>query len=542
MTTSTMTNKPLSGKSSGAALVLIDGAWREADASGTFSSYNPATGLAIDGSFPISNWSDIDSALEASKVAFEQLRNVPATRIADFLELYATKIEQAKDRLISIANQETGLPTSPRLSDVELPRTYNQLRSAAAATRIGSWAQATIDTKANIRSIYESIGPVCVFGPNNFPFAFNSLAGGDFTAAIAAGNPVIAKANTSHPGTTKVFGELAWEAIKELGLPRSLIQLIYRTSHEDGEKMVSDIRVGATGYTGSRHAGLKLYEAASKVGKPFYAELSSINPVVILPGALKERRGQLVEEYVGSALAAVGQMCTSPGMVLLVDSPDARSFIDEVASKYKLAPVGTLLSKAVQQSLSRSIKSLCESGATLLTGGEIVSGDRCALTNTILQATGRQFLSTPEQFQTEAFGNAALMVLCKDVEELHQVLMSLEGNLTGSIYSHTGNDDEASYDVISKTLVAKVGRFLNDKMPTGVAVTAAMNHGGPYPATSHPGFTAVGIPGSMLRFAKLTSYDSVRQARLPWLLCNKNATGKTWRSIDGQWSTADVSA
>jgi 2,5-dioxopentanoate dehydrogenase len=542
MSTATTTVKSASTNTSGEALILIDGSWRPATASGTFSATNPATGVAIADKYPISTWSDINTALDASVKAFEELRCLPAERIASFLELFATKIEQAKDKLVAIANAETGLPIVPRLADVELPRTFNQLRAAAAATRTGSWAQATIDTKANIRSVYEGLGPICVFGPNNFPFAFNSLAGGDFAAAIAAGNPVIGKSNTSHPGTTRAFAELAWEAIEELDMPRGMVQLIYRTSHEDGERLVSDIRVGATGYTGSRHAGLKLYEAASKAGKPFYAELSSVNPVVILPGALKERRAKLVEDYVASGLAAVGQMCTSPGIVLLIESPEASSFVEEVSDKYKSAAAGTLLSRSVQQSLHRSVQSLVSFGATLVTGGEVVPGDRCALTNTILKATGKQFLESPEKFQTEAFGNAALMVLCSDLDELHQILRSLEGNLTGSIYSHTGNDDDAAYLVISKTLISKVGRFLNDKMPTGVAVTAAMNHGGPYPATSHPGFTAVGIPGSMLRFAKLTSYDAVRHDRLPWLLTNKNATGKTWRSIDGQWTVADVAS
>jgi NADP-dependent aldehyde dehydrogenase len=540
MTTATTSIQSAPPKSNDEAFVLIDGSWRAAVASGTFAATNPSTGVQISEQFPISTWSDIDAALNASVKAFEEMRSLPAVRIAEFLELFANKIEASKDRLVAIAHEETGLPKSPRLSDVELPRTYNQLRAAAAATRSGSWAQPTIDSKANIRSVYEALGPICVFGPNNFPFAFNSLAGGDFAAAIAAGNPVIGKSNTSHPGTTKLFAELAWEAINELDLPRGMVQLIYRTSHEDGERMVSDIRIGATGYTGSRHAGLKLYEAASKVGKPFYAELSSVNPVVILPGAMNERRAKLVEDFVASGLAAVGQMCTSPGIVLLIDSPDAHAFISEVADKYKSSPAGTLLSKAVQQSLHRSVKSLVDFGATLVTGGDVVTGERCALTNTILQATGKQFLQSPHDFQTEAFGNAALFVVCKDLNEVHRILGTLEGNLTGSIYSHTGNEDDAAYALISKTLVSKVGRFLNDKMPTGVAVTAAMNHGGPFPATSHPGFTAVGIPGSMLRFAKLSCYDAVRQDRLPVLLMDKNPTGKTWRSVDGHWTVADL--
>ena len=188
------------------------------------------------------------------------------------------------------------LPGAPRLKDVELPRTTSQLRQAAAAAREGSWALPTIDTKLNIRSCLASIGPVWVFGPNNFPFAFNSVAGGDFAAAIAAGNPVIAKANTSHPGTTRRVAELAQQAAEKTEMPSGTVQLIYRTSHADGLRLVADARTGATGYTGSRHAGLALKAAADAAGKPIYLELSSINPVVILPGAIcragrKDRRG-----------------------------------------------------------------------------------------------------------------------------------------------------------------------------------------------------------------------------------------------------------
>ncbi len=522
------------------APVLIDGHWLPSDASETFRAVNPSTGQSIEESFPVSRWSDCDRVLNASARAFEQLRSMPATNRAAFLDAFAAKIEAAKDALVAKAHEETALPASPRLGDVELPRTTGQLRQAAAAARNGSWAMATIDTKAGIRSMYESLGPICVFGPNNFPFAFNSAAGGDFVAAIAAGNPVIAKANTSHPGTTKLLAELALAAMQETKMPSGLVQLIYRTSHEDGLRLVSDHRVGATGYTGSRHAGLRLKAAADAAGKPFYAELSSVNPVVVLPGALAERMATIVDEFVTSGLMGTGQFCTNPGLVLVIDDELSKSFVSELAGRYQKAPSGTLLSKAVQRSLVAGVETLRDAGAKLLVGGELVEGSRCAYSNTLLHATGEQFLKDAAKFQTEAFGNAALIVSCRDHVQLQSVLKSLEGNLTGCIYSAKDESDDDVYSQIAPILATKVGRLLNDKMPTGVAVSPAMNHGGPYPATGHPGFTAVGIPASLLRFAKLTSYDAVRPTRLPKLLQNTNPTGDTWRSIDGRWTTDDV--
>jgi len=520
--------------------ILIDGRWQAADASSVFYASNPATGQQIAEAFPVSRWSDCELALAAATDAFHAMQTLPADRRAEFLECFANKIESAKDALVARANEETALPPAPRLSDVELPRTTNQLRQAAAAARSGSWAMATIDTKLNIRSIYESLGPICVFGPNNFPYAFSGVAGGDFAAAIASGNPVIGKANSSHPGTTRLLAELALAAMQETNMPSGLVQLLYRTSHDDGLRLVADHRVGATGYTGSRGAGLRLKAAADQAGKPFYAELSSVNPVVILPGALAERFEKVVEDYASSGLMGVGQFCTSPGLVLLVDSEASRSFVSEIAARYEKAPAGTLLSKSVQRSLTAGIESIHAVGAKLLVGGKPVEGPRCAVANTLLQATGQQFLSEPVRFQTEVFGNAALMVLCRDIDEVHAVLKHLEGNLTGCIYSANDGRDDGEYRPLAQTLATKVGRLLNDKMPTGVAVSPAMNHGGPYPATSHPGFTAVGIPASMLRFAKLTCFDAVRAPRLPLLLQDKNPNGEAWRRIDGQWTQKDV--
>lgn len=515
--------------------VLIGGVFRDASAGSTFRAMNPTTGELLDCVFPVSDWKDIDEALEMASNCFKEVRSMSPEKIAFFLEAFADLIQADKEMLVELAHAETGLPKTPRLGDVELPRTVNQLKLAAAAARSGSWSMPTIDTKANIRSCYQPIGPVCVFGPNNFPFAFNSLAGGDFAAAIASGNPVIGKANSSHPATTKRFAELALQAIEKTGMPQGLVQLLYRTSHADGERMVGDPRLSAIGYTGSRNAGLQLKAVADRVGKPFYAELSSVNPIVYLPGALTERVDKLIEEYVASGLMGAGQFCTNPGLLLMLNSPEAQRFVSGVVEKYQSSAAGTLLSKSVESSLVKSISVLCNAGAELLAGGSKVEGARCAVANTALKVTGSKFLSDAHSFQTEAFGNAVLIVVCDSLEELKQVIEQLEGNLTGAIYSATDGSDDGLYGAIAEELSQRVGRLLNDKMPTGVAVSPAMNHGGPFPATGHPGFTAVGIPASMIRFAKLTCFDAVRPSRLPAVLQDSNPQ-KAWRSVDGVWT------
>lgn len=515
--------------------VLIAGEWRESQAGKTFQSENPSTKEFLPEIYPVSSWDDCDDALEAASEAFEQMRELSGTQIAEFLETFANEIESRAEDLVKQANLETALPVSPRLADVELPRTTGQLRQAAAAARSSNWTQPVIDSANNIRSCFGAIGPVCVFGPNNFPFAFGSASGGDFAAAIAAGNPVIAKANSSHPGTTKIFAECAANAAAKTGMPASIVQLIYRTGHDVGERLVSDNRIGATGYTGSRAAGLTLKKAADAAGKPIYLELSSVNPVVFLPAVLEEKAEELATEFTESCLMGTGQFCTNPGMVILLKSDSAETFITSVAKQFSKAGVGTLLSGGVAKSLHESHAVLTESGAEVCAGTGEGSGVGYCAANTLLRISGSQFLANPEIMQTEAFGNSSLIVVANDLGEAAAVLTALEGNLTGCLYTASNGDDDGAYNILAPILRQKVGRLLNDKMPTGVAVSPAMNHGGPYPATGHPGFTAVGIPGSLLRFAMLQCYDNVRQNRLPEILCD-NYAGQAQRLIDGVWT------
>jgi NADP-dependent aldehyde dehydrogenase len=379
-----------------------------------------------------------------------------------------------------------------------------------------------------------------VLGPNNFPFAYNSVAGGDFASAFAAGNPVIAKAHPSHPGTTCL---LAWEAalaLRESGLPASAVQMLFHIQNEDGLRLVADHRLAAVGFTGSRAAGLRLKAAADAAGKPAFLEMSSLNPVVILPGALAERGADIAGEFVASSLMACGQMCTKPGIVLLFEGAETDAFIAAAKQRFEATPPAPLLSAAVARGLRESVLTLQKAGASIVTGGDSpdVTGYRFA--NTLLSVSGAQFLAEPEKMQTEAFGNASLCVVADGAEQAAAILARFDGNLTGGIYSDTRGADDPLYSRLAPLLRARVGRFLNDKMPTGVAVNPAMNHGGPFPATGHPAFTAVGIPASLRRFAMLACYDNVRPERLPALLRDQSPHGGPWRLIDGAWTRSNA--
>ena len=519
--------------------VLINGQWIPSTGSKTFQAVNPATAEVLEPLFPVSPWEEIESVIKSAAAASKEMRGWPGERFATFLEAYADEIEKRADELVQAAHQETGYPESPRLRDGELPRTTDQLRQAARHAREGSWAQPIIDTSTGISSLLGPIGPVAVFGPNNFPFAFNSIAGGDFAAAVAAGNPVIAKGHSSHPETTRIFGEAADAAAKATAMPTGFVQLIYRTSHEDGCRLVSHPQMGAIGYTGGRSAGLTIKAAADKAGKPVYLELSSINPIFILPEALTERSAEIAEDFKGSCLMGTGQFCTNPGMVVLKSGESADAFIQQVVQKFEDAPAGILLSEGVQKGFQSGIKALQSAGAILLTGGNTSDSPGFSCANTLLKVNGSQFLKNPAALQEEAFGNGSLFVVVDSDEELAQVAESLEGNLTGCIYTHTGGNDDPLYDQIAPVLRIKVGRLLNDKMPTGVAVSPAMNHGGPFPSTGHPVFTSVGIPAAIHRFSMLQCYDNIRPHRLPDALKPQNSNPNLWRYIDGMYTTAD---
>lgn len=522
--------------------ILIGGVWQKAKAPRSFfTATNPATQQSLKENYPVSSFSDIDDALQASMSAALELRSLPFQMIAGFLDSYADQIEKHREALVRMASLETAFPEEPRLRSVELPRTADQLRQAAAACRDRSWCRAAIDTKNNIRSKHGPLGgPIVIFGPSNFPFAFNPAAGGDFAAAVASGNPVIAKAHPGHPGTTRIFAEIALEVLKENRLPPATVQLLYHFEPEDGLKLAAHPLVGATAFTGSRLSGLKIKKAADEAGKPVYLEMSSLNPVILLPGSLDERSGQIAKELFTSCTLGSGQFCTKPGLVILKQGPQSEAFFCSTLDLFKGAPAGILLGQDTLDRLRDSISRMALFGAEIVTGNKKPVGPGYRLENTLLRVSGERFLDHPEELQIEAFGVVSLVVFARDDEQMLKIVGALEGSLSGAIYSEGHNKDDDLYNKIEPVLRVKVGRLINDKMPTGIAVSPAMNHGGPYPATGHPGFTSVGIPASLLRFTALQCYDNVRPHRLPEELQDKNPTGRMYRFIDGEWTQRDI--
>jgi 2,5-dioxopentanoate dehydrogenase len=516
--------------------VFVAGEWIPTSSSEFFHAVTPETGEELDWNFPVSDWSDVERALEAGRTAALELTHDPAV-VPSFLEAFAEDIETSSDELMETAHLETALPVSPRLEG-ELARTTDQLRQAAWAAKDKSWRQATIDTSSGIRSILAPLRkPVAVFGPNNFPFAFNSVCGGDAAAALAAGNPIIAKGNPAHPRTTQLLGEAATRARDSAGAPAAIVQLIYRVVPEVGLSLVSDTRLGAVGFTGSKQAGLTLKRAADEAGIPFYAEMGSLNPVFVLPAALSEKLKSVVGDLVDSALLGAGQFCTKPGLVAIPAGSVGDTLVKTLADRFAQAQVQTLLSDPGH--LVDGLEAVMRQGGRLLVGGKPVPGNGFRFENTLLAVDVETLLDRTPDLARELFGPITMIVMYETVEDLEAVARSLEGNLTGSIYSTV--EDEAIYERIEPELRTRVGRLLNDKMPTGVAVVPSMNHGGPFPATGHPGFTSVGVPASLTRFAMLQSYDNVPEPRLPKEVRNPNPTGTMWRYIDRNWSQGDVS-
>jgi NADP-dependent aldehyde dehydrogenase len=515
--------------------VLIDGRWRAAAATGFFRAVDPSTGLARPAVWPTSGWSDVDAALEAAGRAAGELAAVPAARIGDFLERFAARLAARGEELVQVAHAESGLAVKPRLADVELPRTLDQLRQAAASAREGTWRMAMIDSARNIRSAACGLGPVVVFPPANFPLAYGAVTGGDFAAAIAAGNPVIAKAHPWNPGVSKLAAGEALEALRETGLPAATVQLLHGISPADGERLVADPRVGATGFTGGQEAGKRLYAAAAAGGRVIWVEMGSLNPVVILPGAIAERGDEIAGELTASVTGSAGQFCTKPGIVFLVDDAATAAFRSGLKARFEAVGGQVLLGPAGRDRLVASIQALRTAGANVVAGGGVGPGP-CTHQPTLLEVSGTALVATPEPLLVEAFGNATLLVRCGSLEALRHAVATVHGSLAASIYAARDGRDEAAFGMVAPLLTERAGRIIENRMPTGLAVTPPMQHGGPWPSAGPPFFSAVGMPWTILRFARRICFDGWSQARLPECVRDAAPAGHPWRFIDGGWT------
>jgi alpha-ketoglutaric semialdehyde dehydrogenase len=519
--------------------VLIAGQWRPATAVDSFRVVDPTTGQQRTAVWPVSGWSDVDAALVAAATAAADLRGQPDEPRAEFLARYATRLEARATDLVAAAHAETGLPVSPRLADVEIPRMLNQLRQAVAAIREGTWRMALIDTATNIRSAAFGLGPVAIFPPANFPFAYGCLTGGDFASAIAAGNPVIAKAHPGHPSVSVIAAEEALPALAEAGLPAATVQLLHGILPTDGLRLVADPRVGASGFTGSQQAGMALFAAAAAAGKVMWVEMGSVNPVVLLPGALAERGDQIADELTASVTGSAGQVCIKPGIVFLVDDAAGRAFVAAVAERLTAIGPQVLLNPPGRDRLVTNITALRQAGATQLTGDAAAqpgTAGPCTNLPTLLETTGAAFLTDPESLLVEVFGNATLVVKCATLEELTHAVAGVHGALAASVYGASDGRDEPAFAAIAPLLVEKAGRVVENRMTTGMAVVPPMQHGGPWPSAAPPFYSAVGMPWTILRYARRICFDGWSEEHLPAILKDAPPAGRPWRFVDGRWS------
>lgn len=514
--------------------ILVAGRWRPATARSTFQALDPKTGATREAVWPVSEWADVDEALDAAVAAAAELAKLPAERIAAFLERFANRLEARGEALVAAAHAETGLAVKPRLADVELPRTLDQLRQAADSAREQTWRMAMLDTAKNIRAACFGIGPVVVFPPANFPLAYGCVTGGDLAAAIAAGNPVIAKAHAGHPTVSKLAAEEALEAAHETGLPAATVQLLHGLDNAAGERLVADPRVGATGFTGSEAAGKKLFVAASAAGKVIWVEMGSINPVVLLPRALAERGGEIAGELTTSVTGSAGQFCTKPGLVFYVGDAAGVAFTAAVTEKFAAIGPQVLLSAAGCSRLAGGIEGLVRAGAKLLAGQAAATGPT-SHAPTLLEVSGSDLVARPESFVVEAFGNATLLVRCGSLEEVARAVTCAHGSLGASLYCAKDGRDDAAFGAVAPLLLARAGRVIENRMPTGLAVTPPMQHGGPWPSAAPPFFSAVGLPWSILRFARRICFDGWTEARLPEIVRDAVPAGNPWRYVDRAW-------
>ncbi len=502
----------------------------------TITATNPATGETLTPEFHAATSAEVDSAVQHAAQAFPIYRALTAEQRATFLERIADEIVALGDALLERANQETALPLA-RLTG-ERGRTVGQLKMFAALVREGSWVDARIDRaqparqplpKSDLRRMLIPLGPVGVFGASNFPFAF-SVAGGDTASALAAGCPVVVKAHPAHPGTSELTATAILKAAVETGMPEGVFSMVHG-GKETGIALVEHPLLEAVGFTGSLGAGRALFDAAARRPRPIpvYAEMGSVNPVFVLPGALQERGEKIAEGLAASVTMGVGQFCTNPGLVVGLQTPELKAFVTKAAEKISAMPNGTMLYPGIGHAYALGIARL-EGTAGVTRESTFSTEPDPAKTQAgaaIFSTSASTFLATPE-LSHEVFGPTTLLVACETSAELETVARGLEGQLTATIQG-TPEDLVANRTLIS-ILETKVGRLLFNGFPTGVEVCPSMQHGGPYPATSDSRTTSVGT-AAILRFVRPICYQDFPTDALPAELQDGNPRN-IWRLLD----------
>ncbi len=485
----------------------------------TFRAVDPATGAELDPAYGEAGAAEVAQAAALAEEAFGGYRRTTAQQRAAFLDSIAANIETLGSTLTDRVMAESGLPAA-RVAG-ETARTVGQLRLFAALVRDGLWRRVRIEEplpdrkpvpRPDLRQRSVPLGPVAVFGASNFPLAF-SVAGGDTASAFAAGCPVIVKAHPAHPGTSELVGGAIRDAVVEHGLPEGTFSLLQGTSHELGLALVSDPRVKAVGFTGSRGGGLALVAAAQRRPEPIpvYAEMSSVNPVFLLPGALAERPAPIAQGYVTAVTGSAGQLCTKPGLLFVLEGDGADEFVQAAADAVAAVPATAMLTAGIQSSFHSGAETLAAtSGVNSVAAGS--SDDSLAVPGVaqLYVTTGASFLSEPT-LADEIFGPTSLIVRVEDEAELSRIVDGLEGQLTAAV--HLSEADHRLAGELLDRLELVAGRIVVNAWPTGVDVGHAMVHGGPFPATSAPATTSVGTR-AIERFLRPVVYQGVPAALL----------------------------
>ncbi len=479
-----------------------------------FTVTSRLTGETLPGEFQSASQADLSSAAELASQAFPVYESLGRAKRAEFLRAIATQLEARKDAIIERANHESALPVA-RLTG-ELGRTCGQLRFFAGILDEGSYQDVRIDLadpdrqplpKPDIRSMKRPIGPVAVFGASNFPLAF-SVAGGDTASALAAGCPVIAKAHPAHPGTSELAAEAIIAAAKETGMPEGVFSLLFESGIEIGQALVAHESIKAVGFTGSRNGGLALQKIAQSRNSPIsvFAEMSSVNPVVVMPDKLASDPEGFAAGLHGSATMGVGQFCTNPGVVFLIGTEGRGAFKDAFTKLMSETVCGVMLTQGIGEHYVSAASRLGRiSGVQTLTAAQSAGQPAVFWTN------ASTFITNAE-VQGEVFGPSTLLVECDSIEQAIQAIASMEGQLTGTLFG-TASDLQNSQRLLD-ALSNKAGRVIVNQFPTGVEVCQAMVHGGPFPATTDGQSTSVG-GRAIDRWLRPVSYQNWPMDLLP---------------------------
>ena len=506
----------------------------------SFKAYVPAQDIYLPDLFYSATHDEVETALRLAQKAAVPFAALKASDRAAFLRAIGEEIMALGDVLLERANLETGLPLA-RLQG-ERARTINQLNQFADLIEEGSWVEATIDTaqperapvpKPDLRKRQVPVGPVVVFGSSNFPFAY-SVAGVDTGPALAAGNPVIVKAHPAHPGVSDLTAQAVVKAARKTNMPEGVFSMLYDAGYEVGTALVKHPITKAVGFTGSLKGGMALYRLGQEREEPIpvFAEMGSVNPVVILPQQLAKNKEKLAKTLAGSVTLGVGQFCTNPGLVFVLKSEENQEFERLYKAEIEKVAQGTMLTKGICDNYRRlSDHALTQAGTEVLARTLEKSNGSNQGEAIILKTTGKVFLENPELHE-EVFGPFSILVEFEDTAQLKQALSLLKGQLTVSLFAEP---TEASADPeIIQLLSQKSGRFIMNGVPTGVEVCAAMHHGGPFPATTDARFSSVGRH-AIYRFTRPQSYQDWDDSLLPPELQNSNPLG-IWRLVDNQWT------